>query len=253
MNDEKYSDERMNELQEAILVLPPDFDAIREKLSAWNLSSLALSTVAFDFVEDECINNVWEKTDRHSPDEKPSVFYLPEILSLFLEFGMNPNDLVGPEHDPSNIMFLFIYMDYDNYAAKCMTILFDHGGDPNLVVDIDSVFSDAAFDVWFHANEGYHRSALRHEVPLWLVLIGYGGRFRDGSLSVAMQNDYSPEIFKDYDKFDWYIEWAGEAVPSHIPDDSEYDRCTGLEQQKGEDPWKMYIFDKETGRVVATR
>ena len=71
------------------------------------------------------------------------------------------------------------------------------------------------------------------------------------SLSVTMQCDYTPDIFRDYDKFDWYLEWAGETVPPHIPVDSEYDRCSGVEKQKGEYPWTMYIYEKDTGIVVA--
>jgi hypothetical protein len=107
----------------------------------------------------------------------------------------------------------------------------EHGGNPNLVVDGESVFSDYDFEVMFRINEGEN---VAYIIKCWLVLMSFGGRFSDGSLPVNMAEGYTPDIFKNYEKFSWNIEYIEK-------------------RQDSPDQWTMHIYETATGVEVATR
>lgn len=250
----KY-DKQVDELLSDLLKLPPKFHTIQEKLAKWKLPSEVLSRVACTLVSDYCFVEYewaithWEELRNEdyllekeelskkgiSMEERLVSFYLPEILRLFLDFGMNPNESVGEERERENIMKSLEYVDYKDYSARCLKLLLERGGDPNLVFDGLSIIDDVDSDVFIHSHnyimhediEDYE--ILQRIVPYWLVLIGYGTRYNmSGSLPVTMLNGCQPEIFRKYYDYDWRI-----------------DRTNS--------DWKISIVEKATGNIVAQR
>ena len=231
-------------LHEAFLSLPPDFDAIRKNLADWELPSEVLSRIVCEIVDEKCrweCMKMWDTDDgcleyklQDSCDAIANelvTFYLPEIITILLDYGMNPNDIDLGSGYPRNIMELLQHVQYKDYAARCVKLLLEHGGDPNLDVDEGPICAICEGDVIFNVIEGQH--LLEFEIPYWFVLMGFGGLAVDNQIPVDMIGDYKLEIFKDYDKYDYRIEF----------------------REKGDekaDYWTLYIYEKDTGIDVAT-
>ena len=242
-NDNTSYDFKANRLRDAFLSLPPEFDAIRKNLTDWKLPSEALSYIACEIVDEKCrweCMKMWD-TDNGwldhklqescvAVDEELVTSYLPEIITMLLDFGMDPNEIDSGNSYPRNIMHLLQHVQYKDYAAQCVKLLLEHGGDPNLDLDEGPLCAICEGDVIFDVMEGQH--LLEAEIPYWYVLMGYGGLANDNRTPVDMIGDNKLEIFKDYEKYDYRIEYQ--------------------EKSNRKYTWTLYIFEKETGIDVAT-
>ena len=112
-------------------------------------------------------------------------------------------------------------------AADTLKLLLENGGDPNLVVDGDSIFTDVDFDIFFGAVEQHMRITYDSNVHYWMVLVGYGGKLIDGRDPVTLQPGCTLEMFKDHRNLDFCLE----------KEDGDY---------------TMHIFDKRTKWEIAT-
>lgn len=72
----------------------------------------------------------------------------------------------------------------------------------------------------------YYKWQVDNAFRFWLVLIGFGGVIKDGKLSVKMQGNNKPDIFKTFEKFDYHI-------------------------VRKENDFELQIIDMETNTVVA--
>lgn len=103
--------------------------------------------------------------------------YIYEVTKLLLNFGLDPNAIFWASgYDYYNIMDALMYVDNEYVAADTMALLMQHGGDPNLHIDGETLYEMADFEVWFGSVEQQIR--WRHDawVHIWMVLTGYGGK-----------------------------------------------------------------------------
>ncbi len=235
-------DFQIKELISRLTDLPPDFDSIRKLLDDWNLRSEVLSMVAYTIIDDYCFceyrDAVGDGYAPPSPDqhngngvlfEKKLVsYYLPDILTLLLKYGMNPNDVIGENFDRDNVIGALRYVDYKDCAAHCAKILLEHGGEPNLIVDESSIFTSVDFDMVFDINEAYDRP---YQIRHWLVLIAYGGRLKNGELPLQMTDGFDVDIFKYYNDFSW--------------------KKRLYKTPENKTSWMMHIYETSTGIEVA--
>ncbi len=148
------------------------------------------------------------------------------LFTLFAKYGLQPNTIIKKDRDFENMMYNLRFIQNEGIAPAVMRILMECGGDPNLVVDGDSVFDEVDFDVTFGVVEQGNKMLFDNTFRTWLVLMGYGGRCRNGTLPVTMKDGYTVGIFKDYERFDYRIEWI-------------------------ENDWIMHIVDVQSGEEVA--
>jgi len=123
-----------------------------------------------------------------------------------------------------------------------MRLLLEHGADPNLHFESDTLFetldSNIVIDVTYgfvgdiddDNDHVYTWSIYDVKFHLWLVLMGYGAKLNTGNPPVTMKNDHSLAIFRQHERFDFRIEYTKEA----------------------RDGWIMHIFERNTGEEVAT-
>lgn len=216
--------------------IPPKLEAIRAVLKNANLKREYIWEIANSAVED-CMfeyRDALEDKKAQSGSSGDIRFenfhsnFIVGSLELLLEFGLDPN--YETEYD--NIMGNIQWIDMPNIAATALRLLLEHGGDPNFhsQYDPETLFERVTFDVSENHNHFTYRDV--NFVQCWLVLMGYGGSFRDGTIPVKMKNGYQVEIFKRFEKYDYQIE------KNHV------------ESPKWND-WRMHIFEKATGREVA--
>jgi hypothetical protein len=239
-------DAQIKELTAVLTATPPDLALARRLLDEWKLPSPALSAVACEIVNRHCFYEYsdaiqmreWVDTECYALDANGEIveerlvsYYLPDILELLLDFGMNPNDIIVGELTETNLIDIMQYVAYKDRAAYCVRLLMEHGGDPNLAVDGETVLEDVDFNVIFDIDNGESRPPCQ-PIQVWITLIGFGGRLKDGRLPVTMTDGYSPEIFREYEKFRWEIEWV---TPT----------------KKRTDHWIIHIYEIATDIEVA--
>ena len=93
-------------------------------------------------------------------------------------------------------------------------ILIDNGLDDNFIMDIDMGLYP-------------HKWQVDNAFRFWLVLIGYGGVIKGDKIPVDMCENYSPQIFREFEKFDYNIIYAN-------------------------NDFELKIIEKETNNLVAT-
>lgn len=147
---------------------------------------------------------------------------LTEIFDVFLKHGLLPNLIVENRAVLQEIRYIY----YGNAVPVIARMLMEHGGDPNLRVDGETIFEELDFDIIFDVTELENKKLFDAEFKLWLVMIGYGGKIKNGISPVELKNGYRAEMFKQFERFDYRIEFLGK-------------------------DWIMYIFNKENGEVAA--
>ena len=75
-----------------------------------------------------------------------------------------------------------LFIDNEYIAADTMLLLLEHGGDPNLQVDGETIYQSVAFEIWYGSDEQEIRWRYDSWVHLWMVLLAYGGKAKNTKL-----------------------------------------------------------------------
>lgn len=232
-------DERL--LFDLLMQISPDFKQLRSRLKTGGYSPESLSRIAFNYAEacfDETIERGYGKEGSGHYFSRPAVLvegehstYLFQVIELLLEFGLDPNAVVGGE----NIMQIMPYIGNEYVAADTCALLFEHGADNSLTVDDRSVFKDIDFNVLYDAGGQYDRRMYDALVHCWFVWLGYGARLDNEETRLELFYDDSAGSVFDLSKLRNHRNYTFglSNVPSH-----------------GEN-WSLHIFDKQTLWEVA--
>ncbi len=147
---------------------------------------------------------------------------LIEVFKVFSKYGLQPNLIINE----LNIMQVIRHIYYGNTAPVLVRMLLEHGLDPNLEVDGETIFEELDFDIVFDVVELENKALFNIEFKVWLVMMGYGGTIQGGRCPVELKNGYEIEMFKRFENFDYEIEFLKK-------------------------DWIMHIFNKESGEEVA--
>ena len=189
-------------LKELLMVLPPDFDSVENLLNQDAYTVENISKVGTDFVW-ECVEEWWGYwLDKDSVLHEGSATnlhstYLCKVLSFLLQYGLDPNAIFEEE----NIMNNLKYLNTGFVAADALVLLFEHGGNPNLVCDGCSIFEEIDFDVLFDASELSDYNRYAPLVHCWMVYLAFGATNPDGSLPVTVFRDFDIRKLKDHRQF----------------------------------------------------
>ena len=182
--------------------IPPKWEEIKAILSASGFTSEDLARIAIDLTD----NCFCEYRDALSEDiaevslESLHSGYLLDSLQLLVDYGLDPNTIVGDE----NAMWNTQWIDAPNVGASALRLLLENGGNPNHILPTESetLFEAVAFDVSY---DEYTHEWL-HKVQCWLVLMAYGGEFRGGGIPITMLGNNEVKTFKSFEDFDYTIE-----------------------------------------------
>ena len=150
-----------------------------------------------------------------------------ELFELFISYGLDPNQI---DYDENGTYFnvMEALFSYDNFDVSLPILkrLLEIGGNPNLRLEkYETLFEKVDFDIVFGAIEQENRERYEVWVKFWLLLFAYGGKFTVGA-AIQMKNGYTSDIFKEYDRISFRIDFVK-------PD------------------WIMHMFDKQSGEEVA--
>lgn len=194
---------RSQQLLELLMEIPPRFDVAKSYLEVNQLSPDEVTRVA-NVYADKCFLDFGDYLSERYPDcnlsnlEIPTGIvpklhsaYIYDVVKLLLQFGLDPNAVYVTQYGHYNIMNLLSHIDHGYLAADTMVLLLEAGGDPNLVVELETVYEYVSDDVWFDAIEQEIRWRYDSWVHLWMVLLAYGGKPRGRKCPL--------EVFREYD------------------------------------------------------
>ena len=224
----------VTELKDLLSEIPPNWDKIKRVLESYRFTKQELTEIALHIM-DNCFNEYGDA--KYSGAETISLeslhsAYLIHSLELLLECGLDPND-IADFHKPflsDNVLWGAQWVDAPNVGAGALRLLLERGGNPNIDSDAESLFDYVAFRVAYDDYDYDYEFA--HVAQCWLVLMAFGGRFRDGTIPLTMLNGHAPEIFRNFERFDYEIE--------PLPQEPDKYGC-----------WRMRIYDKATKEEVA--
>ena len=164
----------------------------------------------------------------HIPNIESS--HLVEAIKILANYGLDPNYTFG-DSLCENILSALRHVHNGYQAADAAAILLEFGANPNLVVDGEHLYADVDLDIsWFLGGDIESRYIADTFMHYWMVLVGYGAKWEDGSEIIKPYNNFNAVKFRNHRRY-YYGIVHGEGT-SHS--------------------W-ISFFDKETNREVARR
>lgn len=232
---------KSDELLQALLTLPTDLNAIKNLLKLGNFTSDEISRAGYDYAEScdyECFDYYdehWDEICCSDSEVIPNILSssMYEIFELLLKYGLNPNAFC----EGDNILHSVASVYNEFISADTLALLIEHGGDPNVLVGGESLFTRLDLDVMFDAFEQGNRRVFDSVVHCWMVLLGYSSEEkirRSIDVFAKRRLDCTLPDFKFED----------------LKNHRNYYYGVSNVSGRGED-WSLHIFDKRTRWEVA--
>lgn len=230
------------ELLNRLLALPTDLEAIEKLLKERNYSSDDVSRAGYDFAE-YCWDEVLDYADAHE-DEFTSMFpkLIPDLCStqmarifeLLLKYGLDPNTVC----DGDTLMGCVCEVYNEYVAADTLELLLSNGGDPFMMTNGTTLFSEVDGYVIFDAIELERRSLYDSYVHCWFVMLGHSDNLLNGKEIVTVMPSHLG--FEGVNRFEISDLRNHRNFTFGITDTP----CRG-------DSWSLHIFNKRTCWEVA--
>lgn len=211
---------------------PFDIEKIKRYIQNNNMNSEEVTRAALKLCDYGMLSYseyLYHNEREPKPEELPT--YNWELLfDILIDNGLDANLVTCDDgHNYENILQSVQYLDDGELGARVLRNILSKGGTPNVVIDNTPFFVEVDADFIIDIDMGLypHKWQIDNAFRFWMVLIGFGGVIKDGKLPVKMCDGYSPDIFKNFEKFDYCI--------THTEKDFE-----------------LQILEKETSAVVAT-
>ena len=205
----KYEEDflvKNDDVLQELLQIPPDLERVKSMLAAGKYSPDQVTEIGYRYAE-ECWNEDVNFDSQYCEEfgyywQEPipipgcHSYYLYDVFSLLLQFGLNPNYNV-----PDNFgLMRYVYNIVNGYiAADTLNLLLENGGDPNLGEEGETLYDDASDDMFFDAVEQFYRRRYDSQVHCWMVLLAHGGKLSNGAEPVDIFMEYSDNEKKEFD------------------------------------------------------
>lgn len=220
-----------NELFELCKQQPFDNDKIKNyilnnKLNSETITRAALKLCDYGFCA--YLKFIHENGRHPFPQELPT--YNWEVLfNILIDNGLDANLVICDDGiNYENILDSLHYLDDGDLNARILRNILSKNGNPNILINNIPLFAeiDSNFIMDVELRLYPYKWQSDNAFRFWLVLIGFGGVLRDGNLPVKMQGNYKPDIFKNFEKFDYHI-------------------------IRKENDFELQIIDKQTESIIA--
>lgn len=220
--------DRQQKLFKLLTEIPPKLDEANRLLESADFSPKEITEIGIKYT-DECFCEVGDLADEYNvPHPSAKVLnvhstYIYDIISLLLEYGLEPNGIYGEENILKNLQ----YVDNEYLSADVLALLMEKGGDSDIFIGGDNLFEKIDFDIFFDANEQYNRRRYASLVHYWMVLIAYNSYYIKNSDKISVFNEFGSSVKFDLKKLRSHRNYYFGI--SHIENDfaiSIYDRDT---------------------------
>ena len=176
--------EKSEQLLKSIIKFHNDLPALENELIEKKYLSDEISRAAYDFAE-ECWSDCLDYFDDHYDEicfNEPKIIKgilsdeMPRIFELLLKYGLDPNAVCDGETLISAVSD--VYNEY--LAADTLALLFEHGADPQLTTDFETLTDELILDIFFDAVELENRAIYASKLHCFFVLLGFTGNTNRG-------------------------------------------------------------------------
>ena len=153
-----------------------------------------------------------------------------QLFNILIDNGLDASLVICDDgRNFQNILQSVGYFDDCDLGARVLRNILSKGFSPNIVIDNMSFFEEVDANLIMDIDMGLypHKWQLDNAVRFWLVLVGFGGVIKGDKVPVDMCENYSPQIFRKFEKFDYNIIYA-------------------------DNDFELRIIEKETNNLVAT-
>ena len=153
-----------------------------------------------------------------------------QLFNILIDNGLDASLVICDDgRNFQNILQSVGYFDDCDLGARVLRNILSKGFSPNIVIDNMSFFEEVDANLIMDIDMGLypHKWQLDNAVRFWLVLVGFGGVIKGDKVPVDMCENYSPQIFREFEKFDYNIIYA-------------------------DNDFELRIIEKETNNLVAT-
>lgn len=217
-----------------------EFDpvSLRKDLEAGKYDADAVNMAALEYVDDcflqvQVIECAGENVVPGETIPWIESGHVAEAVELLLDFGLDPNRIFRypDSEEECNIMFELHLIDNGYQAADALYLLLSHGGNPDLTVDGEHLYSDPYYDLWFDTvnRDMLSSSHYNAKIHYCMVLIGFGA----GADSVGLPLD----SVKGFDL-------------SELRNHRNY-YVGAIHSDKSNDGWELCFFDRNSNWEVA--
>lgn len=152
------------------------------------------------------------------------------LFNTLIDNGLDANLVICDDgRNFENILQSVEYLDDGDLGARVLRNILSKGFSPNIVIDDIPFFEDVDGNLIMDIEMGLYpdKWQLDKAFRFWLVLVGFGGVIKGDKLPVNMRDNYSPQIFREFEKFDCNIVYT-------------------------EKDYEIRVIEKETNAVIAT-
>lgn len=186
--------ENAQKLYELLYTKEFDSEKLKRQLDSGSFNAVDVNQAAYRYVDDcACVAEgfITDIPNFESlllgepiPDIESS--HLVDVIRILLDHGLDPNKtFTYDDGGKTNIMdaIRFVYNHYQ--AADALCLMFEHGGNPSICIDEESLIRELNTDLLFYlCGDVEYRYIQDAFVHAWMVFIGYGARLEDGRMCI---------------------------------------------------------------------
>ena len=131
-----------------------------------------------------------------------------QLFNVLIEHGLDASLVICDDGiNFENILHSIGCFDDGDLGPRVLRNILSKGFSPNILIDDTPYFEEVNCDLMIDIDMGLYpyKWQLDNAVRFWLVLVGFGGVIKENNLPVAMCENYAPQIFKEFEKFDYDI------------------------------------------------
>lgn len=169
-----------------------------------------INKAAYEYI-DSCIGNIEGMPNEMLRDNEIMIqgyesSHMLEAVKELLKYGLDPNKIYSEKdkrgyYEEFNIMRELSYVDNGYVAADTLALLLDHGGNPNLILNGESLLRNINFDISFDRLNLKNRFWYDAKVHYWMVLIGYGAKLENGKESIEPCGNFDISNLKNHRQY----------------------------------------------------
>lgn len=210
---------------------PFDIQKIQNYISANQMTSEEVTRATLKLCDygNLCYTEYFFVNDKEPQPEELPTYNWEVLFDILIDNGLDPDLVIcDDETNYENVLQSLRYFDDGDLGARISRNILSKGGSPNVMIDYISLFEDVNVDFIMDIDmELYpYKWQVDNVFCFWLVLVGFGGVVKDGELPVTMCDNYTPDIFKEFEKFTYNI-------------------------IRKADDFELQIIEKETNTIVA--